>query len=161
MSPKVYWWYVRAMNIPLSFLFLVFFVAFNGLQIFANIWLSTMNDDQNIINDMIFMFMDKAIIAKVLALLSSGQNISEAQREYLQNMLNDANRNLSAVNDDLYNRRDKYLWWYLGYGGFQAIVVAVFSITFSFMVASASRYIHAKMLGTLDWKSFIPFDTLN
>ena len=143
VSPKVYWWYFRAMNIPLCILFLVFFVAFNALQIFSNIWLSTMNDDEGLKNDMIFMYTDKAIISKLQPLADAGQ-LSEPY----QSMYNWANQNLSEVNEDLYNRRDKYLWWYLGYGGFQAIVVAVFSITFSFMVASASRYIHASMLGT-------------
>ena len=108
-----------------------------------------MNDDEGLKNDMIFMYTDKAIISKLTSLLSSGQITNSLQLAAMQNMLNSANQNLSAVNDDLYNRRDKYLWWYLGYGGFQALVVAVFSITFSFMVASASRYIHASMLGTI------------
>ena len=149
MSPKVYWWYVRAMNIPLCLLFLVFFVAFDALQIFSNIWLSTMNDDEGLKNDMIFMFTVKAIINKTSSLLGSGQITNPIQLAAIQKMHDDAVNNLSAVNDDLYNRRDKYLWWYLGYGGFQALVVAVFSITFSFMVANASRYIHASMLGNL------------
>ena len=107
-----------------------------------------MNDDQTLKNDIIFMFTDKAIISKLSALISSGQITNPLQLAAMQNMLNLTNDNLSAVTDDLYNRRDKYLWWYLGYGGFQALLVAVFSIAFSFMVASASRYIHTKMLGT-------------
>lgn len=107
-----------------------------------------MNDDQNLKNDVIFMLTDKAINSTLSSLISSGEITNPFQLAALQKMLNSSNQNLSAVNDDINNLRDFYLWWYLGYGGIQAILVAVFSVDFSFMVASASRYIHAKMLGT-------------
>lgn len=148
VSPRVYWWYLRAMTIPLVLLFVIFFALYEGLQIFSNIWLSNMSDDQQNINDIKNMYADHYMMNYILNQLASNslpsQTAAALQTSYLQ-----LANNFTQSYNNFANRRDYYLWWYLGYGGIQAIIVAVFSLTFSLMVASASRYIHIRMLGIL------------
>ena len=129
---RVYWWYLRAMTIPLSLAYFITFALYESLNVFSNIWLSNLVDDQNIINDIKIMFLDNmqmnAATPSTVTLLKN---------------------NFTSTWIDFSNRRDYYLWWYLGYGVIQAILVSLFSIVYSLMVANASRYIHSKMLGIL------------
>ncbi len=76
------------MTIPLDIIFLMFFTAYLAMNIFANIWLSKMSDDTDIKNDVIIIYT-----------ISLSGNTSNAVNQYLTDTQN-----------DLYNRRDKYLW---------------------------------------------------
>ena len=135
------------MTIPLVILFLIFFALFEALQIFSNIWLSNMADDQQNIDDVKTLFIDNYTMEYIKKTLASGSHLTSQIVSSLQSANSTIADNFTATWNNFSNRRDYYLWWYLGYGGIQACLVAVFSITFSLMVASASRYIHIKMLG--------------
>lgn len=137
---------MRALFIPLFLVFLVLFAAYTAMSIFANIWLSQMSDDNNIKNDVISMMIDRKAIAILKASLATAN--SSAMQSSIQTQINTYEQNYTASKDDLYYRRDQYLWWYLGYGGFQAILVLGFGLAFTFMVANASRFIHSEMIGT-------------
>ena len=145
VSLAVYWWYIRALFIPLFILFLLLFAAYEGLAIFANIWLSNMSDDENIKNDAIAMFIDRKVLAVLNASLANAKN--PKQQAAIQAQIDSYEQNYTTSKNDLYYRRDQYLWWYLGYGGFQAILVLAFGLVFTFMVANASRFIHSEMIG--------------
>ena len=120
------------MTISLSLVYFITFALYQSLNVFSNIWLSNLVDDQNIINDIKIMVLDSMqMIAATPSEVTSLQN------------------NFSSTWIDFSNRRDYYLWWYFGFGVIQAILVALFSIVYSLMVANASRYIHTKMLGIL------------
>lgn len=135
MSPKVYWWYIRAMTIPLCLVFLVFFVGYEGMSVFASIWLSNMADDDQMMNDYMTAYKNLYIINSLSASGAPASVIAQYQS------------NMTAALDDAANIRRYYLWWYLGFGGIMAALVLGFTVTFTFMVASASRYIHMEMLG--------------
>lgn len=127
MKVSVYWWYVRAMSLPLALLFLACFAAYEGLAIFSSIWLSSMSDDAHIVQGVEVMALDASLMRVM--------NSSSLMRNY------------SDTRDELYALRNWYLWWYLGFDGFMALCVAAFSLTYTFMNASASRRIHIAMLG--------------
>ena len=147
VSPRVFWWYIRAMTFPLCLLFITFFALFEALQIFSNIWLSNMADDQQNIDNIKTLFFDNYTMEYIKKMLASNSHLPFQMVSDLQNANSTIANNFTTTWNDFSNRRDYYLWWYLGYGGIQAILVAIFSISFSLMVASASRYIHIKMLG--------------
>ena len=135
------------MSIPLSISYLITFVLYEALNVFSNIWLSNLVDDQNIINDVKTMLLDNLSMNAISETLSSNHSLSLSEVASIQNAYTTLANNLTTTRVDLDNRRDYYLWWYFGFGWLQAILVAVFSILYSFMVANASRYIHSRMLG--------------
>lgn len=135
------------MTIPLSVLYFIIFVLYEALNVFSNIWLSNLVDDPKIINDVKIMFDDNKYMQTIAETISSGQSLSPSEISALQNDNTNTANNFTSTFIDFSNRRDYYLWWYFGFGGIQAIMVAVFSILYSLMVANASRHIHSRMLG--------------
>ena len=146
----VYWWYIRAMTIVLVFIFFAFFVAYEGLSVFAAIWLSDMADNEDMIADFLIAYKDMYIIN---ILNGSYNNAPNVAKPTIQTQLNWFKDNQTAALNDAANIRRYYLWWYLGFGCMMAGLVLGFSVTFTFMVASASRFIHSAMLGA-QWNEF-------
>ncbi len=102
-----------------------------------------MSDDKNI-KDAIRLIQATSLKLDFIKQISSSANNTTTNEEVFL-----IQQNLSVAQNDLHRRREIYLWTYLGAGFIQALIVAVFSITFAYMVAQSSRYIHSSMLGTM------------
>ena len=103
------------------------------------------DDEQNLV-DIDIMYNDNRA-EQVIAIMIFFGNLSSQMAASLQKENTSLYNNYTTIWKIFSNRRDYYLWWYLGYGGFQAILVILFMITFSLMVARASHCIHINMLG--------------
>ncbi len=133
------------MTIPLCLLYLVFFLSYECIALYANIWLSDMADDGDMIGNYTqayyYQIELKTLNASIANSPQTTQPASQANMTILQT------KQIAALNNAGSIRRF-YLWWYLGFGCFQAFFVLVFSLLYAYMVASASRYIHKSMIGT-------------
>lgn len=144
VSLKVYWWYVRAMTIPLCVLFLTFYVLYEVMAVYGAIWMSKMVDDKDLIRDFFKAYLfQKAINALNASLVT----FPPSMHNEFQLQISGLKANQSAALDDANAIRRFYLWWYLGFGLLQAAFVFGYSVAFTFMVARASSYIHWAMIG--------------
>lgn len=124
----VYWWYLKAQGLLLCALFAIFFLVYQGLQIFASIWLSRMSN-KDALN-------------------------SEIQESLQESGLNPLNVSHWPEIDKLFEktvrgRFDRYLLIYLGLGLAQAVFMFIYNVVFSVMAINACKFIHIQILGTL------------
>lgn len=135
------------MFLPLPILYFIIFALFEALNIFSNIWLSNLFEDKDCVNDIKIMFNDYSIMQEIALTISTNKSLTSSDIIGLQNANTSLANNLTSAWIDLCNHLDYYLFWYFGFGGIQAILVASFCIIYSFMVTNASKHIHSKMLG--------------
>ena len=145
VSLDVYWWYFQAMTIPLCLLYLVFYLLYNGFSVYGAIWLSNMADDANMIANFNKVNYYQLTLNSLNALLETAPQM--APQTTIRKQINALQFNQTVALNNVTNIRRYYLWWYLGFGGFQASFVIACSVLLAFMVARASRYIHMSMLG--------------
>ena len=145
VSLNVYWWYFQAMTISLCFLYLVFYLLYNGFAVYGAIWLSNMAEDKNMIANFNKANYYQLALNSLNALLGTVSPM--AHQAAIREQINALQFNQTVALNNATNIRRYYLWRYLGFGVFQASFVIAYSVLLAFMVARASRYIHMSMLG--------------
>ena len=140
----MYWWYVRAATIPMFIVYLLFFMLYEGVAVYAAIWLSNMADDAKMIAHFIQAYYYQIALNSLNASLARAPAMAHAT---IREQMKMVQVNQTAELNDAASIRRFYLWWYLGFGGFQTAFVLAYSILFAYMVARACRYIHMSMLG--------------
>ena len=146
MSLAVYWWYMRAMTIPLCLVFLMFYVFNEGVAVYAAIWLSNMAGDAKMIAHLIQAYYYQIALNSLNLSLASIPPMTQAT---ISEQIKMVQNNQTVELNDAANIRRYYLWWYLGFGVIQAVFVLAYSVLFAFMVANASRYVHMSMIGEI------------
>ena len=129
---SVYWWYWKAQGLPLFAVFGVLFVIYQGVQIFANIWLSRMGNMGEISDEIKDEF-------------PCFPNFSPACPPNFDPNTTNINERITEM---MRSRIDRYLWVYFGLGFVQALFMLCYNTVFSYMAVAACKTIHAQLLGT-------------
>ena len=119
-------------------------MMYEGVAVYSAIWLSDMADDAKMIAHFMEAFYYQIALNSMNASLATAPPMEHAA---IRDRMKVVQVNQTAELNDAASIRRFYLWWYLGFGGFQTAFVLAYSLLFAFMVARASRYIHMSMLG--------------
>ena len=142
-----YLWYIKSQGLFLFVMFLAFFILFQGVQIYANIWLADMSKDEKL-KEVTTRALTKIYMASLpkvngTAMLPSEtpKSPSPTQIEELMKLMDDSDK------DEISERVGIFMLVYFLLGVVQMLFVGLSNVVFAFMAAHSSRIIHKSLLG--------------